>query len=1200
MSTARAFAVAIPCLVSALLASCSSRVVGGGTSEPATRRISGTVSGTFVGGVTVTLGGAAASTTVTGASGAYAFDGLADGRYTLTPSKPGYTYTPSSVVVTVNGADVTGRDFVTGGCTTDAECDDGNGCTRDLCDATLGCGHILEYGPSCSTPRPAADVTIRSFVLAGTGADGADLHANQRVTVSVSLEAEADHPGYPLAFHLVPAPIPGDGSQVHSLAMGQAMLPMVSAGTGEYSAELTIPAGVTPGDYELLAQVYPDGALVRGGAPAPIYHLVADPGLPVLHIADFDPYQRAFLVDPAGVVDPAALTSEVNTPYQASIGIVARDHAAARLALTASLRWPDADSAPIPLQIWDTSAQRYTASLDVRNLAANAPRSIALMLALAKADADALQPRLTAGTPYTASLTVEVNADGALAEGPCAAPSAPSSSCRHVVEMPAMLILPPPPDAASVASAAAASGAGGVSLAFEAPVSRTTTTSGPQSYSGYASRFAGNKYAGVGMTFSNSTSMTSAGYATAVTAVAPMSLFAHGFDFGRVEVTGSAPLSGSSQVRCTVKMLGFTLHDENPVGANVALASLFPAQVKEIAYQDTIYIEGVPVTLTLGARGSFATGGSIGARSPAAIADQAALSAGILPSAGVDAFGAAELGWPGFGVGVEVDLQLIQANLSSTTGGSLAIVRQSGNVAAVGSLTDQMSYALSYLAGSIDAFVEWWTPEWCCGCWGVCCVPCGASYSKASLELCSWSGTQLGNVVVSSSDPSRAIALSTCTPSYSCFGKCGSVPDGCGGQASCGSCAWGTGTCGGGGVPNVCGCAPVDCTGRCGTLYDGCGHAKDCGGCTYPQTCGGGGGYWYERANYCGCVDPALPGAYCPGLDCGVVKDKCGRDVSCGTCTLPSTCGGAGVANRCGCTPSYSCAGKCGYISNGCYGFVDCGSCSAPETCGGGGVQNVCGCTPARCNGRCGVISDGCGGQLDCPGCTAPNTCGGGGSPNICGCTPHYDCTGKCGYIPNGCGADVSCGDCPGLQWCGGGGVPNVCGCTPQYDCTGRCGLIPDGCGGQVDCGGAPSYDCTGKCGLIPDGCGGSGDCGGCPAPQTCGGSGIPNVCGVATCGNELIEPGEQCDGTNLAGKTCRDLTGMDGTLACTNCMLDTSGCTTPIACTGCLDCPSRFANSCVNGFCARQTTTSCESVGCCIPLVCNPSRGFICTVGGN
>ena len=70
---------------------------------------------------------------------------------------------------------------------------------------------------------------------------------------------------------------------------------------------------------------------------------------------------------------------------------------------------------------------------------------------------------------------------------------------------------------------------------------------------------------------------------------------------------------------------------------------------------------------------------------------------------------------------------------------------------------------------------------------------------------------------------------STCAPT-SCAAKgahCGSLPDGCGGTLSCGSCA-APETCGGGGTPNVCGvaCTKTTCAAKgasCGTIPDGCG-----------------------------------------------------------------------------------------------------------------------------------------------------------------------------------------------------------------------------------------------------------------------------------------------------------------------------------------------------------------------------------------
>lgn len=78
----------------------------------ATYAISGTVSGAVSAGVTLTLSSTPNQTTVTDASGAYAFTGLVDATYGVTPSLPGYTFFPVSHTVVVSGASVPGQDFV--------------------------------------------------------------------------------------------------------------------------------------------------------------------------------------------------------------------------------------------------------------------------------------------------------------------------------------------------------------------------------------------------------------------------------------------------------------------------------------------------------------------------------------------------------------------------------------------------------------------------------------------------------------------------------------------------------------------------------------------------------------------------------------------------------------------------------------------------------------------------------------------------------------------------------------------------------------------------------------------------------------------------------------------------------------------------------------------------------------------------------
>ncbi len=86
---------------------------GGDNGSPTTYSISGTVTsgGAALPGVTVALTGAASASTTTDASGHYRFAGLSGGTYTITPSIPGYGFTPANQQETISSADITGVDF---------------------------------------------------------------------------------------------------------------------------------------------------------------------------------------------------------------------------------------------------------------------------------------------------------------------------------------------------------------------------------------------------------------------------------------------------------------------------------------------------------------------------------------------------------------------------------------------------------------------------------------------------------------------------------------------------------------------------------------------------------------------------------------------------------------------------------------------------------------------------------------------------------------------------------------------------------------------------------------------------------------------------------------------------------------------------------------------------------------------------------
>jgi hypothetical protein len=86
------------------------------------------------------------------------------------------------------------------------------------------------------------------------------------------------------------------------------------------------------------------------------------------------------------------------------------------------------------------------------------------------------------------------------------------------------------------------------------------------------------------------------------------------------------------------------------------------------------------------------------------------------------------------------------------------------------------------------------------------------------------------------------------------------------------------------------------------------------------------------------------------------------------------------------------------------------------------------------------------------------------------------------------------------------------------------------------------------------------------------------SACVSQTCGNNVIEGTEVCDGTALGGHTCADQGFLSGTLACgSNCLaFDTAGCDNCVANGGC---PSGFA---CDGVCATSCTSvaNCQSVG--------------------
>jgi len=81
------------------------------TSIAPTYNIAGSVSGATASGVTINLTGGATKSTITDASGSYSFSSITNGNYSVTPVKTGFTFSPTSVTLSINGSSSNGPFF---------------------------------------------------------------------------------------------------------------------------------------------------------------------------------------------------------------------------------------------------------------------------------------------------------------------------------------------------------------------------------------------------------------------------------------------------------------------------------------------------------------------------------------------------------------------------------------------------------------------------------------------------------------------------------------------------------------------------------------------------------------------------------------------------------------------------------------------------------------------------------------------------------------------------------------------------------------------------------------------------------------------------------------------------------------------------------------------------------------------------------
>jgi hypothetical protein len=895
----------------------------------------------------------------------------------------------------------------------------------------------------CKPDTQPSDVAIRAIKV-----PAAPFRAGEHLQATVSLEATVDKPDY--AVELLMFRHTGNDEEVVGVQVAVAVL-AVKQGSADYAVEISVPADMMPASYELWGHEYSRTDFVNAGG---VYVIEAAPTSPQLDIQRTETSQAALLVDAASTVDPAAPTTYRPMPLSAVVQIVSRYAGASNVPITASLDW---NGTSIPLWLWDSQGARWVEKLLVPALALETAKSVLVQVAMLEADAQRIRPDVSNGPVHT-NIVLAVNADHSVAETPCSASSSPPAGCRHTADVATVVYAAPP----------SASLRRGLAVADSPPQTL------PLRYEKSWSEFAGDADIGAGADLSGWAELSAMGYSAQLIGGLPMKLVGHSFDFARATAEAQiSPLQAHAAIR--VDVVGIHVYDKSydQTAIDVNFSDEFPSARNQIAYEWLFAIGPVPVTVMLGASGSYGLQGRLyGASSPSTNQAEIVLTGGA--TGDISAFAAAMVGAE-YGAGVACDLNLVKVALMSTTQGQLTVTMTQGGFAdyITGSLSEKLTCQVNLLSGGLAVFVRYpWVKM--CKKFGIP-YPCGFTTKEKEKGICSWDGFVIGPYdLLYESSPTWTINL--CLPTLYCAGHCGTLFNGCH-DVSCGECPTGT-TCGGGGVPNVCGCATsASCAGKCGIVPDGCGGTMDCGGCTAPQTCGGGG-----VPNVCGCT----PTATCTGK-CGSIPDGCGGTVSCGTCPAPQTCGGGGVPNVCGCTPTATCTGRCGSIPDGCGGTVPCGECAAGETCNSSGA-----CVPRCMDG----IKNGQETDVDCGGptcvqcllgqaCLATSDCGPQAASgqnvecatNVCSCMSGW---GNCdSNRSNACETDLRIN----VSHCGGCGIACPARANAVTSCAGgTCGFTCNA--GYGNCDASATNGCETNLSTSAANCGACGHA--CASSQRC------------------------------------------------------------------------------------------------------------------
>ena len=818
-------------------------------------------------------------------------------------------------------------DPATGQCSNPAiSCDDQNPCTTDGCDPTACkpdhceakdiCAHVLTYGSACTAPPepppPPSDIAITSAAIS---ADGAIIRPGQTVPLTYTLQTSAAYADFSAEFVLFPVQVPGNDSPVTGVSLGGARLATVPAGSSQYSVWVPIPSGAPPGTYNLYGHRYPDGEFWQG---TDVYTIQAEPVLPSFDLPSYRAGSVQMFIDQDSTVDPNNPTLYRPLDHSGMLGIVSRSQGATQVPVRAYLYWPNTQSPPQPLQIWDYSNQTYVSTLLVNGLKADQSQTLLLDLALPEATAQQLRAVIPVQTPTDTQILITINESPGVPEAPC--PSDMQDNCRHQIQVPVTLFLPPPDSSAPAP------------MMHALAASASAASSSPLTYQYDWSKGAGNEYFYAGIHFHADAQLSKDGLNTTVQGWVPVQIPKFSADVIRADFAISAPIGGTATASGSVSFGCTSVGCLDPHTVFSAPGTFSSHQTYSIASVSMdMVIVFVPVSGTISVDVVVDLSGTIDATSGT---DGASLT--FTPSLKPSLVGSASFaaGLPGIlDAGAEGTVQLVGATLGATINGVCSVDREGKWDVVTGSLDETMTVSGEMLNGGVDLYVEYPNFKWC-KAWGIP-YPCGFQISRPKVDLCSWGGIPLGPWTLYDKHQKGFEINKTCYPTCAA-GVCGTVDDGCGGTVDCGGCSDSEHSC----VNHLCQCS-VTCEAlgwACGTGTTTCTSGLNCSACPAGQYC-----------NNHVCAD-CPPGAKPPNY--GAVCGSCGGTIQCYDSNGNATCSVATPSNYgspCGnCNGTVTCTGTCSVATPYNYGASCDVNSSIIGACGGGGTIACSGaCQPA-------------------------------------------------------------------------------------------------------------------------------------------------------------------------------------------------------------------------------------------------------------